>query len=45
MNQEDDITVLDFFSGSASTADSVLQMNSKDNGKRKFIQVQLQINH
>ncbi|QGY48123.1 site-specific DNA-methyltransferase [Maribellus comscasis] len=41
MNQDDDITILDFFSGSATTADSVIQMNSKDNGKRKFILVQI----
>ena len=33
--------VLDFFSGSASTADAVMQMNAKDSGKRKFIMVQL----
>lgn len=33
--------VLDFFSGSSSTADAVLQINSADNGNRKFIMVQL----
>jgi adenine-specific DNA-methyltransferase len=33
--------VLDFFSGSASTAQSVLQQNVEDLGKRKFIMVQL----
>lgn len=33
--------VLDFFSGSASTAQSILQLNSSDGGKRKFIMVQL----
>ena len=33
--------VLDFFSGSATTADAVLQLNSEDNGNRKFIMVQL----
>lgn len=33
--------VLDFFSGSGTTADAVLQLNAKDNGKRKFILVQL----
>lgn len=33
--------ILDFFSGSASSADSILQMNAKDNAKRSFIQVQL----
>lgn len=34
--------VLDFFSGSSSTADAVLRLNSIDKGKRKFIMVQLQ---
>ena len=33
--------VLDFFSGSATTADAVMQLNTEDNGKRKFIMVQL----
>lgn len=33
--------VLDFFSGSATTAHAVMQMNSEDNGHRKFIMVQL----
>lgn len=36
-----DCTVLDFFSGSASTADAVMKLNSSDGGKRKFIMVQL----
>lgn len=36
----DDI-VLDFFSGSATTAHAVLQLNAEDNGHRKFIMVQL----
>ena len=35
------IIVLDFFSGSATTADSVLQLNAEDGGNRKFIMVQL----
>lgn len=34
-------TVLDFFSGSATTAQAVMSLNSKDNGKRKWIMVQL----
>ena len=38
--KNDDI-VLDFFSGSASTADAVMQMNAEDGGKRKFIMIQL----
>lgn len=33
--------VLDFFSGSATTAHAVMQLNTKDNGHRKFIMVQL----
>lgn len=33
--------VLDFFSGSATTAHAVMQLNVKDNGNRKFIMVQL----
>ena len=41
MNQEKDIIVLDFFSGSATTAHAVMQLNAEDGGKRKFIMVQL----
>ena len=33
--------VLDFFSGSATTAHAVMQLNAEDDGKRKFIMVQL----
>ena len=33
--------VLDFFSGSATTAHSVMQMNAEDGGNRKFIMVQV----
>lgn len=33
--------VLDFFSGSSSSAHAVISLNAKDNGRRKFIQVQL----
>lgn len=36
-----DAIVLDFFSGSATTAHAVMQLNAEDNGKRKFIMVQL----
>ena len=36
----DDI-VLDFFSGSATTAHAVIQLNAEDGGNRKFIMVQL----
>lgn len=38
--EKDDI-VLDFFSGSATTADAVMQLNAEDNGNRKFLMVQL----
>ena len=37
-----DSIVLDFFSGSATTAHAVMQMNSEDSGHRKFIMVQLE---
>lgn len=33
--------VLDFFSGSATTAHAAMQLNAEDGGKRKFIMVQL----
>ena len=33
--------VLDFFSGSSSTADAVMQLNAEDGGSRRFIMVQL----
>lgn len=33
--------ILDFFSGSSSTAHSIIQLNSEDKGNRKFIMVQL----
>ena len=33
--------VLDFFSGSATTAHSVMQLNAEDEGNRKYIMVQL----
>lgn len=39
-NDENDL-VLDFFSGSATTAHAVMQLNAKDGGHRKFIMVQL----
>lgn len=40
-NLQDGDIVLDFFSGSATTADAVMQLNLEDNGKRKFVMVQL----
>ncbi|MCU9534002.1 site-specific DNA-methyltransferase [Streptococcus sp. CSL10205-OR2] len=36
-----DINILDFFSGSATTADAVMQLNAEDGGERKYIMVQL----
>lgn len=39
--KEKDFYVLDFFSGSASTAHAVMQLNAEDGGNRKFIMVQL----
>lgn len=38
--KENDI-ILDFFSGSATTAHAVMQLNAEDGGQRKFIMVQL----
>lgn len=38
-NKED--IILDFFSGSATTAHAVMQLNAEDGGNRKFIMVQL----
>ncbi|MDE7418035.1 MAG: site-specific DNA-methyltransferase, partial [Lachnospiraceae bacterium] len=37
----EDSLILDFFSGSATTAHAVMQLNAEDGGKRKFIMVQL----
>ena len=37
-----DCIVLDFFSGSSSTADAVMRLNLSDKGMRRFIMVQLQ---
>jgi adenine-specific DNA-methyltransferase len=38
---KDEDIILDFFSGSSTTAHSVMELNAEDNGKRKFIMVQL----
>ena len=38
----DDAIVVDFFSGSATTAQAVMQKNSEDGGSRQFILVQIQ---
>ncbi|WP_342512424.1 DNA methyltransferase [Sporosarcina sp. FSL K6-1522] len=39
--EQKDITVLDFFAGSATTADAVMQLNAEDGGTRQFIMIQL----
>jgi len=41
MLSDTDSIVLDFFSGSATTAHAVMQLNAEDGGHRKFIMVQL----
>jgi len=38
---ENDFICLDFFAGSGTTADAVMQLNQEDNGNRKYILVQL----
>ena len=38
---DSDTIILDFFSGSATTAHAVMQLNAEDGGNRKFIMVQL----
>lgn len=40
-NTDDDSIILDFFSGSATTAHAVMQLNAEDGGNRQFIMVQL----
>ena len=41
MNTSDGDIILDFFSGSGTTAHAVMQLNAEDGGNRKHIQVQL----
>jgi adenine-specific DNA-methyltransferase len=41
LGSNDNDIILDFFAGSATTADAILQLNSEIKEKRKFIQVQL----
>lgn len=41
MGSQKDSIILDFFSGSATTAHAVMQLNAEDGGHRKFIMVQL----
>ena len=40
-NNEKNALILDFFSGSSTTAHAVMQLNAEDGGHRKFIMVQL----
>lgn len=40
-NSSDNDIILDFFSGSATTAHAVMQLNAEDGGNRKYIMVQL----
>lgn len=41
MSQSKEAVILDFFSGSATAAHAVMQLNAEDGGHRKFIMVQL----
>jgi adenine-specific DNA-methyltransferase len=41
MNTGKDFTILDFFSGSATMAEALIDTNKEDGGKRKYIMVQL----
>ena len=41
VGKSDNTIILDFFSGSATTAHAVMQLNAEDGGNRKFIMVQL----
>ena len=41
LGSDKDSIILDFFSGSATTAHAVMKLNAEDGGKRKFIMVQL----
>lgn len=41
VRKDKEAIILDFFSGSASTAQAVMQLNAEDGGKRKFIMVQV----
>ncbi|MBB5149568.1 site-specific DNA-methyltransferase [Ureibacillus thermosphaericus] len=41
IGSDKDSIILDFFSGSATTAHAIMELNSEDGGNRKFIMVQL----
>lgn len=38
---DNEVVIIDFFSGTATTAHAVMQLNAEDGGNRKFIMVQL----
>ncbi len=40
-SSDKDFTVLDFFAGSATTADAIMRLNAEDGGKRRFVLVQI----
>lgn len=40
MNFGNDYTVLDFFGGSGTTAQAVMELNSEDGGNRKFVLIE-----
>ncbi len=40
-NKSDDIVILDFFAGSGTTGQAVMELNKEDDGQRQFILVQL----
>ena len=39
--EDKDFYIMDFFSGTSTSADAVMQLNSEDSGSRKFIMVQI----
>lgn len=41
IGSKEESIIIDFFSGSATTAHAVMQFNAEDNGNRKFIMIQL----
>lgn len=45
ISTQSDSIILDFFSGSATTAHAVMQLNAEDGGNRKFIMVQIPEKH
>ncbi len=41
VQKDEDAIILDFFSGSATSAQAVIELNAEDGGHRKFIMIQL----